>query len=260
MIDGRPSASSDRPQRTLTTTSQRTGPPRVTDHARVPVVVAVVRDESREPQQAVRAPAPHGVELRRGVEPRLVGLHDPKQPVALEVAVGRQPVRVGRDPRLVRRIADRDPPRPRQQRRLDRLGHLGRAVAHVVEEPPPDRDRPVPEDRVADEPARALGGEQRLELGARPRGVEVAPGDRGEARVPVPLPRVAQGARPRVRVGHAGALSRRPVLAQDRLGLGLDGARRGVSRWHAASRAAPPRSAAPRARRARAGRARSRSR
>ena len=80
-------------------------------------------------------------------------------------------------------------------------------------------ERGVPEDRVADEPVLALRGEQRLELALRSRAVEVAPDDRGEARVPVPLPRVMAGARAGVRerdaVGGAHALA--PVLAKDGL-------------------------------------------
>ena len=43
---------------------------------------------SGKPSAAVGAPAPDRFELGRGVEARLVGLDDPEQPVALEVAVG----------------------------------------------------------------------------------------------------------------------------------------------------------------------------
>ena len=59
---------------------------------------------------------------------------------------------------------------------------------HVVEQPSRAADRVLPEDRVTDEPVRPRRGEQRLELGAGARRVEMAPRDRREARVPVPLP------------------------------------------------------------------------
>ena len=127
-----------------------------------------------------------------------------------------QPVVVADDPGYERRVADRDPPRPRQHRRLDAGGHRCLRRGHVVGEPPAARQRRVPEDRVADEPVFALGGQQRLELTARPRGVEVAPADRGEARVPVPLPRVVAGARAGVGERHAvgGAHTLAPVLGE----------------------------------------------
>ena len=161
------------------------------DAARVEAEPPVAVDEQREADPRVGAPAPDRVELGRGVEARLVGLDDPEQPVALEVAVGGQPVHLGGDPRLRGRVADGDLPGPGQQRRLDRLGLEGAARGDVVEGQAAERDRPVPEDRVADEAVVALGGEQGLQLGPRPRRVEAPPDDRREAGVPVPLPRVA---------------------------------------------------------------------
>ena len=162
--DGRPSASSESPWRTLVDTSQHTGPPAAGDPAQVVAEPAVAPDEQDEPGPVVGAPAPDRVELRRGVEPRLVGLDDPDQPVAVEVAVGAQPVVVADDRGHRRRVADRDPPRPREHRRLDAGGHRGVRRGHVVGEPPAAGQRRVPEDRVADEAVLALGGQQRLEL------------------------------------------------------------------------------------------------
>ena len=78
-----------------------------------------------------------------------------------------------------------------------------RARGDVVEGQPGPGDRPVPEDRVADEAVGALGGQQALELGPRAAGIEAAPDDRREARVPVPLPGVAAGAGAGVAEGHA---------------------------------------------------------
>ena len=128
VAEGRPSACSESDHSVLTSVSQSTGPPRSRDPPRVEAEPAVAPHQQREAEPAVGAPAPDRFELGRGVEPGLVGLHDPEQAVALEVAVGGQPVHLGADPRLRRRVADRDPPGPGQQRRLDRLG-LQRAVA-----------------------------------------------------------------------------------------------------------------------------------
>ncbi len=104
------------------------------DPPRVEAELAVAADQQREAEPAVGAPSPDRFELGRGVEPRLVGLDDPEQPVALEVAVGGEPVDLGADPRLRRRVADGDPPGPGQQRRLDRLGLQRAARGDVVEE------------------------------------------------------------------------------------------------------------------------------
>ena len=157
------------------------------------LALAIAAHQLDEAGQALRAMAPDRVELRRGIQAGLIGLQDPQQPVALQVALGADRGVVGDDPRLERRIADRHPPRERQRRRLDRRGHRVVAMDHVVEQLPRAADRVLPEDRVTDEPVRPRRGEQRLELGARARRVEVPPRDRREARVPVPLPAIAPG-------------------------------------------------------------------
>ena len=59
---------------------------------------AVAPHEQDEPEPVVGAPAPDRVKLRRRVEARLIGLDDPDQPVAVEVAVSAQPVVVTHDP------------------------------------------------------------------------------------------------------------------------------------------------------------------
>ena len=157
------------------------------------LALAVAAHQLDEAGQALRAVAPDRVELRRGVAAGLVGLQDPQQPVALEVALCADRGVVGDDSRLERRIADGHPPCERQRRRLDRRGHRVVAMDHVVVERARPADRMIPEDRVADETVRACRGQQRLELRARARRIEVPPRDRREARVPVPLPAVAPG-------------------------------------------------------------------
>ena len=161
--------------------------------------------------QALGAKAPDGVELGRCVQAGLIGLDQPQQPVALEIALARHEVVVSDDRRLARRIPDRGSPRPRQHRGLDRGGGEVAGLDHVVEQPPRAVQRALPEDRVAAEPVPARGGEQRLQLPARALAVESAPHDRVEAGVPVPLPRVADGARARVGVRHAAPLTLRPA-------------------------------------------------
>jgi len=165
-------------------------------------------------KESAGAPAPDRVELGRGVEPRLVRLHDPQQPVAVEVAVARQPVHLGADPRLGGRVADGDPPGPGEKRRLDRLGLERVARGDVVEGIAGEADRAVPEDRVADEPVVPLRGQQRLELGPGALGGEAPPADRGEAGVPVPLPRIPPRARPRVRECSPVARALQPARSQ----------------------------------------------
>ena len=123
-------------------------------------------DEEGEADPADGPPAPDLFELRRRVEARLVRLDDPEQPVAVEVAVARQPLDLGGDPRLRRRVPDRDPPRPGQQRRLDRLGLKRAARGDVVERQAAEGDRPVPEDRVADEAVRRAAAASRLSSSA----------------------------------------------------------------------------------------------
>ena len=94
--DARPSASRDSARSTFVSTSQHTGPPAAIDPRRsYPSCGCAARAD--EPRLVLGAPAPHGVELRRGIEARLVGLHDPDQPVAVEVAVLAQPVVVADD-------------------------------------------------------------------------------------------------------------------------------------------------------------------
>ncbi len=211
-------------------------PARVADPPRVPAEPAVVLDQDREAEPAVGPPSPDRFELGRGVEARLVGLDDPEQAVALEVAVGEQPVGLRADPRLLRRVADRETPGPGQQRRLDRLGLPRGAGGDVVEGAPHAGDRPVPEDRVADEAVGALGGEQALELGPRAGGLEAAVDDRREAGVPVPLPGVAPRARFGVGVGNALGGAFAPVLPEYALGLG----QRALSVIHATAEATAP--------------------
>ena len=85
----------------------------------------------------------------------------------------------------------RCPPRPGQQRRLDRARHQVVRARRCCSGGPPAIERVRPEDRVADEAVGVGGVQQRLELAARAGRVEAAADDRVEARVPVPLPRIA---------------------------------------------------------------------
>ena len=162
----------------------------------------------------MRPPAPDGVELGRGVEARLVGLHEPEEPVALEVPARGQPAMVPGDRRLGSRVPDCDSPCPGEQRRLDRARHRGGARGDVVVDAALKRDRPLPEDHVADEAVRAGGAQQSLELRPRPRRVEATPDDRREARVPVPLPWIAPGARAGVGVGNPVPLALGPACVE----------------------------------------------
>ena len=58
--------------------------------------------QQHEPGQLVGRVRPQiGVELGRGVEARLVGLHDPEQTVAVEIAIGSQPVVLARRSRAL---------------------------------------------------------------------------------------------------------------------------------------------------------------
>ena len=120
---------------------------------------------------------------------------------------------VAHQARHLARVADRDLPCPCQQRRLDARGHQVARSDTVVEHRPRARER-LPEDRVADEPVGPRGAQERLELGARPRRVEPPPGDGGEARIPVPLVRIAVRARAGVRVPPAARLALAPVLLE----------------------------------------------
>jgi hypothetical protein len=112
--------------------------------------LAVTADELDEAGQPLRAVAPDRVELRRGIQTGLVGLQDPQQSVALEVALGADRRVMSHDPRLQRRITDRYPPGERQRRWLDRRGHHLVAMDHVVVQRPRAADRMLPEDRVTD--------------------------------------------------------------------------------------------------------------
>src|SRR5205807_7272555 len=108
------------------------------------------------------------------------------------------------------RVPDRDPPRPGKYRWLDARGHRVVARQDVVGEAAKSGGGTSPEDRVADEAVLALGGQQRLELGAGLRCVEPPPHDRREARVPEPLPRIVPGAG--AGVGESDAIGRPHTL------------------------------------------------
>ena len=193
-------------------------PAGVPDPPGVPAEPPVAGDQEGKPKPRVRPPPPHLVVFGRRVEPRFVGLHDPQQPVAVEIAVGDEPLVVAGDAGLGRRIADRDSPRPGQERRLDRPGHRVRARADVVVEAATERDRVIPEDHVTDEPVGPAGAKQRFELRPGAARVEAAPDDRREARVPVPLPGIARRARAGVGVADAPPLALRPARAEYTLG------------------------------------------
>ena len=177
-----------------------------------------IRPLARRPQT--------GSNFGEASRPGLVGLDDPEQPVALEVAVARASQSTwARDPRLLGRVADGDPPGPGQQRRLDRLGLEGAARGDVVEGQPRPGDRPVPEDRVADEAVRALRGEQALQLGPRARRARSGARRSPRSRSPSTTARGSgRGSARCRRSGVAVALALEPVLAQDPLG-DLDDAR-----------------------------------
>src|SRR6185312_16104773 len=86
-----------------------------------------------------------------------------------------------------------------------------RARAYVVEQGARKIHRLAPEDGVPDEPLRRRCGQQALKLCPRSSGIQPPPDDRGKARVPVPLPRIALGARGGVAVAHSRALTLAPV-------------------------------------------------
>ncbi len=182
--------------------------------AGVEAEAAIAVDEEREADPRVRPPPPDRVELGRGVEARLVRLEDPEQAVPVEVAICHQPIGLGGDPRLGARVADGDLPGPGQQRRLDRPGLARAWRGDVVEGQAAQRDRAVPEDRVADEAVGLLGGEQGFQLNPRALRLEAPPDDRGEAGIPVPLPRIATRAGAGVRKRRALALPLEPVPPQ----------------------------------------------
>src|SRR5437764_5157538 len=177
----------------------------------VEVVASVTPDQERKPGQSVGIPAEGGVELRRGVKPRLVGLHDPQEPVAVDRPLSLDPFLVAKERRHARRVAYRDQPRPGEERRLEGRGHEVGPRAQVVEQRAHEADRLSPEDRVADEAVRRRGRQQRLELGPRPSAVKPSPRDRAEAGVPVPLPWIPLATRRSVDITNALPLSLSPI-------------------------------------------------
>ena len=196
------------------------------DRRGAPARAPAALDEPRVARLPVRERAVDGVVLGRVVEAGLVGQQDREQPVAVGVALVQQPVGVRRKRREALLdeglVTVRDAlPRERQQRRLDRLGAgvAAEAGGRVQRRAPPAR-RGLPEGGVRDEAVRAAGPQQRAQLLLGPLAVDVAPGDRVEARVPVPLvlvaPRRGAGERERRPVA-PDALA--PVGAQDGLGL-----------------------------------------
>jgi hypothetical protein len=90
------------------------GPSRSGDPPDVEVESAVATDEQWKARQPVRPPAERGVEFRRGVEARLVGLEDPQQSVAVERPLALDELVVAHDRRHLGGVPDRDPPRPRE--------------------------------------------------------------------------------------------------------------------------------------------------
>src|SRR5207302_6964415 len=123
---------------------------------------------------------------------------EPDQAIAVEVAIGGQPLVLAGDAGHLRGIAHGDPPRPREHRGLDARGHRVIARQDVVGDAAKARRRASPEDRVTDEAVVALRSQQGLELGAGLELVEPPPDHRREARVPEPLPRIVPGAGPGV--------------------------------------------------------------
>src|SRR3954447_5793404 len=190
--------------------------------AGIPVETAIACDQKWEERAGVCAQTPDRIELRRGIEPRLVRLDDPEQPVAVEVAVRLEPAVVGGDPRLRGRVAHGDPPRPGQQRGLDRGCVPGLPRGHVVGPAALPVDGAVPEDRVADEPIVGTTVQQAAKLALGARAVEAAPDDRVEARVPVPLPWVVPGAGPRIAEANPIPVALDPVALQRLLGNAED--------------------------------------
>ena len=175
----------------LTSVSQRTGPPR-SRMRRASKPSRRLRCTSQgKPMRALARRPQTGSNLGEASSPDSSGwtIHSSPSPSRSRCAASQSACAAIRGSSAG--VADRDPPGPGQQRRLDRLGLEGAARGDVVEGQPAQRDRPVPEDRVADEAVGALGREQALQLGPRARRVEPAPDDRREAGVPVPLPGVA---------------------------------------------------------------------
>ena len=96
---------------------------------------------------------------------------------------------LGAEARVVGRAVGHLGPGPGQERRLDRRRAAVGAPDQVVGEGARQAHAPAPEDRVADVAVRPLGRDQRPQLAPRPGGVDVAPGDGVQARVPEELVR-----------------------------------------------------------------------
>ena len=205
VAEGRPSACSESDHIVFTRVSQSTGPPRSRIRRASQPSRRLRSDQQREAEPAVGTPSPDPLELWRGVEAGLVGLDDPKQPVALEVAVGGEPVHAGPRSAAPRPARRRRSSRPRPAAAAGSSRSAGAARGDVVEE---ERSgRPAGARRSCGRGSRPAAA-RRAGSPARPASgrVEVAPDDRREAGVPVPLPRIAAGlgrcrrsARPRAR-------------------------------------------------------------
>jgi hypothetical protein len=154
------------------------------------------------------------IKLGESVEAGLVGLDDPKKTVALKVTVLLKPRMMVEDA-SGHLGTDCDGPCPSQDGRLDRGGHQIRSATNVVAERPVDRERSLPTDRVSNE-ARFAGGEKGLEFSTTTGSVKPTPGDRMEAAIPVPLPRVGRGTRYRKGVVLLAIIALSPVLQEER--------------------------------------------
>ena len=186
-------------------------PPGVAHGGDVEAKPAVSVHELEKAGQALRAIAPDGVELRRGVQAGLVGLQQPQQAVALEVALAPHPFVMGDNARLASGISNRRAPSPGQHGRLDRRRHQVGLVDDVVVEAAHAAHGAIPEDRVADEAVLARRAQQRAQLLARAIAVEAPPHDRAVAGVPVPLPAITLGAGPGIGELDSVAATRGPV-------------------------------------------------
>jgi hypothetical protein len=157
-------------------------------------------------------------------------MDDRDEPVAVGVAVAREPVvvqaepveRFGREPGLVRRLGGDQLPGEREQRGLD---VRGAAVATQrmggVERRPPPAGTVAPEDRVGDKAVEPASPHQRPQLLAGAGGLEVAPHDRVEAGIPIPLVPVAWRGRACEAVrGAVGEASLAPVAREHPMRLG----------------------------------------
>ena len=263
VMDGSPAARRASPHRTFVMTSQSTGPPSVADRRGRPSRGAgcgAIRP-GKPSRQCARRPQT-GSNFGEASRPDSSGctIHSSPSPSRSRCSTSHSWWAAIRGSSAG--VADRDPPRPGEQGRLDR----------ARSSPPGARRRCSRRAGCSDtgcsqkivwpmNPSGPRACEQALELGARPRRVEPPPGDRGEARVPVPLPRVA--ARARTGVGEADAVAARPRPSSaprmarttaGELAAGQTAVRRIPRRAKAPSRASSP------ARRGAPARCRSRSR